>query len=144
MTHHGWPLTPHDERPYGLFITSRQFDRLLATLPREGQGFRFPTWGTTDDDPPPAFQQTQAVADIAFGPWCPTRRLGPPQPPLYWCFTAYFGHPLPLGLHAPCGHPLHIEPPIYELPWHCAVCGSNVMFPIHRGPRETPEPSRGP
>src|SRR6266568_3152072 len=54
-------LTSYDERHYCLFITSRQRDRLLATLPREVQGFRFPTQGAADDDPPPGFQQTQAV-----------------------------------------------------------------------------------
>src|SRR5438132_175235 len=76
MTNYVWPLTYHDEKHYGLFITSRQFERLLATLPREVQGFRFPTWGATDDDPPACFQQTQAVADIAFGSGERAHQLG--------------------------------------------------------------------
>jgi hypothetical protein len=64
------------EAEHRLFITSCQFDRLLATLPREVQGFRLPTWGAADDDPPPCFQQTQAVADIAFGSGERAHQLG--------------------------------------------------------------------
>src|SRR5207253_2524592 len=62
-----WIITPLLYRTDRLFITSRKFDRLMAPLPREVQGFRFPAHGAADDDPPPGFQQTQAVADIAFG-----------------------------------------------------------------------------
>ncbi len=76
MTNYVWTLTYHEERPYCLFITSRHFDRLLATLPREIQGFRFSTQGAADDDPPSCLQQTQAVADIAFGSGECTHQFG--------------------------------------------------------------------
>src|SRR2546427_6448859 len=69
-------LTSYDERHSCLFIPPRQCDRLLATLPREVQGFRFPTQGAADDDPPPGFQQTQAVADITFGSGKRAHQLG--------------------------------------------------------------------